>query len=370
MPTARWQWVMAAGTLLGVTAAGPATAQSPPGQPIYTTSGEPVLPPPSSPYGQVTPSGSPPKRFLQLGTATAPQIELVAPSRSAPVEPLVPKRVLVAEGMPAPAAPEIQILPAPRSVAQPTVQFSPGNAAVVPQPGVSGEAAPEIPVSAAPGASPGRAPSFLERWKQHVKGVPEGTHEAAPAAAGPTPDRAPSFWQRCKRNLQECFLGFPEEFEAPPLGASVAAHYKTHVANGDAARMVLYHYDFVEGSDMLNLHGRDKLAEIGGMLPHNFFPIVVERTPACPHLAEARRVMVLNELTHSPFRIPAERVVIGPPIANGMLGVEAEVVYTNQISQVQSGGSPSAGGGVGGGQAILGSGTGAGTGAASGTAPR
>jgi hypothetical protein len=337
MPTARWQWVMAAGTLLGVTAAGPATAQSPPGQPIYILSGEPVLPPPSSPYAQVTPSGSPPKRFLQLGTATAPQIELVAPSRSAPVEPLVPKRVLVAEGLPAPAAPEIQILPAPRSVAQPTVQISPGNAAIVAQPGVTGGAAPEMPVSVAAGATPGRAPSF---------------------------------WQRCKHHLQECFLGFPEEFEAPPLGASVAAHYKTHVANGEAARMVLYHYDFVDGSELLNLRGRDKVAEIAGLLGHNFFPIVIERTPTCPQLAEARRVMLLNELAQCSFPIPPERVVIGPPIANGLRGVEAEVVYQNLIGQTQIGGSPTAGvaGAVGTGQGILPAG--AGIGAASPTTPR
>jgi hypothetical protein len=203
---------------------------------------------------------------------------------------------------------------------------------------------------------------FLQRWKQHVKGGPEVTHEAARPAAGPTPNPAPSFWQRCKRNLQECFLGFPEEFEAAPLGASVAAHYQTHVANGDAARMVLYHYDFVDGTGRLNLRGRDKLAEIAGMLSHNFFPIVIERTPACPHLAEERRVEVLNELAHCPFPIPPERVVIGPPLANGLRGVEAEVVYQNLINQVQSGGSPFTGGagGSSAGPGILPSGAGAG----------
>ena len=62
------------------------------------------------------------------------------------------------------------------------------------------------------------------------------------------------WWHKtqCKRSLQECALGFPEEFNEWPLGSALYAHGRTEVANGDAARMVFYHYDFVEGTGQLN----------------------------------------------------------------------------------------------------------------------
>jgi hypothetical protein len=61
------------------------------------------------------------------------------------------------------------------------------------------------------------------------------------------------------------------------------------VANGEAARMVLYRYDFEDGSPMLNARGLDELARIAALLPQNFYPLVVERTPCDPGLAEARK---------------------------------------------------------------------------------
>jgi hypothetical protein len=139
-------------------------------------------------------------------------------------------------------------------------------------------------------------------------------------------------------------LGFPEEFNEWPLGSALYAHGRTEVANGDAARMVFYHYDFVEGTGQLNIRGRDKLVKVAHMLPMTFFPVVVERTPATPGLAEQRRAGLIAELARSPFPIPPERVLIGPPVAAGMAGFESVIVYGNQIGSLGAGGAPGVGG--------------------------
>jgi hypothetical protein len=153
------------------------------------------------------------------------------------------------------------------------------------------------------------------------------------------------------------------------------AHGETEVANGTAIRMTLYHYDFVDGGGALNLHGRDQLAKIAAMLPHNFFPIVIERTPGAPGLAESRRLAVLHELAAGPFPVPAERVIIGPSLGDDLRGVEAEIMNFNIMAQdrargigiVQGGGfAPTgiqSGGGPGVGGAGVGFGAGAGVGA-------
>jgi hypothetical protein len=135
--------------------------------------------------------------------------------------------------------------------------------------------------------------------------------------------------------LQDCFLGYPEEFRSPPLGYFLHQNFRTEVANADAAFMVLYQYDFVDGGTALNVHGQDKLARIAALLPRNFAPVVIERLPCAPGLAEARRLAVLDELAHGPFPVPPERVVVGPPIAGGLNGVDAAHVYENLLIQTQ-----------------------------------
>jgi len=154
------------------------------------------------------------------------------------------------------------------------------------------------------------------------------------------------WWHKtqCKRHLQEWALGYPEEFNEWPLGASLYAHGRAQVANGNAARMVFYHYDFVEGTNQLNVRGRDKLVKVAQMLPATFFPVVIERTPSTPGLDEQRRAGLLAELSGSRFPIPPERVVIGPPIAAGLTGYEAIFVYGNQLGALQSGSASGVGG--------------------------
>ncbi|HMF11150.1 MAG TPA: hypothetical protein VKE94_02560 [Gemmataceae bacterium] len=155
-------------------------------------------------------------------------------------------------------------------------------------------------------------------------------------ASGPAPDsaRPVSWWKRYKIGLWPC-LGFESEFEPAPFGASVYATYRSHVANGEAARMVLHHYDFVGDTATLNTKGQDQVAKIAAMLAHNAFPVIVERTPCNPAIAEARRLAVLKQFGQGGIPIPPERVVIGPSIGNGLRGGEAEIIYQNLLSQTR-----------------------------------
>jgi hypothetical protein len=174
-----------------------------------------------------------------------------------------------------------------------------------------------------------------------------------PTTSVPVPEtaplRRPSVLERWTAALQACLFGYPEEFQAPPLGETIGRHFRTEVANGEAARMVLHHYDFDCDGKELNQRGKDHLAKIICMVPRNFFPIIVERTPLNPGLAEARRVAVLNELSRAAFPVPPERVLIGPPLSNSLSGVEALLVYQNLLQQTSAGSRGSAGavGGVG-----------------------
>jgi hypothetical protein len=211
--------------------------------------------------------------------------------------------------------------PAPAVAQGPAIELPPP--APAPQP--PGEVLP--PPHSVPAPEPAAGPAH----------VPEGPPAPEPAAGPAAPGEPVRGGKRYP--LQECFLGFPEEFEAPPLGLSVNLQIQTQVANGVAAGMVLYRYDFVGCTAALNLKGRDRLAKIAALLPHNFFPLVIERTPEAPELAEARRVAVLAELAHGPFPVPPERVVIGPPLAHGLAGVEAVLINENLMRQTAAQGA-------------------------------
>ena len=63
-----------------------------------------------------------------------------------------------------------------------------------------------------------------------------------------------------------------------------------------------------------------------------------EGKPDIPPLGGARRRAVLNELARYPFTVPAERVVVGRPIANGLRGEEAEIISTNRLNFTRLGG--------------------------------
>jgi hypothetical protein len=179
------------------------------------------------------------------------------------------------------------------------------------------------------------------------------------------------FWERWRGqrdtqhlSLQPRLWGYPEEFGAPPLGHFVKSHFRTMVANGEIAQMVLYRYDFVDGHEFLNLHGRDQLVKIANAVSTIHAPIIIERTPDCPQLAELRRQAILNVLVQNGVPITPERIVVGVPIPHGMSGVEAALLEGRSLENLYRQATPiretgTSGGAFGGG---IGSGFGGGTG--------
>jgi hypothetical protein len=145
--------------------------------------------------------------------------------------------------------------------------------------------------------------------------------------------------QRC----YECF-GYPSEFGALPLGYCVFQNFQVHVVNAEIARMILYHYDFVDGSCELNYRGKAQLLKIVHLMPSNFAPLVIEATPQTPGLDEARRLTVVNVLASAQFPVPPERVVIGTSLTPGLSGREAERIYGNLLNQIQQRGLLGGGG--------------------------
>jgi hypothetical protein len=222
-----------------------------------------------------------------------------------------------------------------------------------------------LPAAAQPGAQPEVLPPATPTGPAPAPAAPAATPAAAtPAAPGSPPGRPLTSLERCKYYNQACWLGFPEYFKGPPLGASVFQANQAQVANGDAARMTLYHYDFDPDGEHLTLRGRDRLVQIVATMPSNGFPLIIERTPANPALAEKRRLVVLNELAHGPFPVPDERVLIGIPLPNGLSGREAVLIYGNLLSQTASKGPTVLIGGFQSGGVTIGTATGGGGSAA------
>jgi len=126
---------------------------------------------------------------------------------------------------------------------------------------------------------------------------------------------------------------------APPLGYVSGLHFRTQVENAVAARMTLYDYDFICGTEQLNMRGKDRLFQIALLLGHNTHPLVIQRTPHAPLLAEARRLAVLHALSQCPVPVPPERVVIGHPLAVPLQGWEAQAIYLNLVRTIVSGGA-------------------------------
>jgi hypothetical protein len=257
--------------------------------------------------------------------------------------------------------------PSPNMPAAASTQDTQSGAWVAPRPRISvaesGDPTPQavpvvqtqaidgLPVTSGQRIAPESSPAMIRgQWSSDAPCAAQGDGSAA----------RPGFCTRFKCWMQRCFLGFPEEFHEPALGAFANANANTQAANGEAALMCLYHYDFIEGSDHLNPRGRERLAKITGMLPINFAPVVIERTIDAPQLDERRRMHVWAELANGRFPVPSERVVVGLPTANGLQGMEAIVIYRNQLTNTLNLGITL--GGAGGGGQGFGSGSGSGSG--------
>ena len=154
-----------------------------------------------------------------------------------------------------------------------------------------------------------------------------------------------SFWSRLKARLQWSHWGYPEEFGRVPPGTSVRAHAQLQIANGLAARLILYRCDFCDGAETdaprLNDHGWKRLNELLAVQQcWGSLPLVIEATPDQPQVDAARRQYVMNQLEQA--HVPA-KVVIGVPLVPGVPGVEATELNTRLLQQVRSGGTASGG---------------------------
>jgi hypothetical protein len=150
------------------------------------------------------------------------------------------------------------------------------------------------------------------------------------AAANPSapPDACPPsrkwwrFWRREQAATYDCPSDKDRCFAPQPLGASLAAAMSAQVANGDAAQMVLYHYDFCPGEPRLNPRGLVKLSKISQRALCTPFPIVIQST-GIPEVDDVRRQQVLVDLAALPIPIPPERVVVGNPSDRGLDGIDS-----------------------------------------------
>lgn len=122
-----------------------------------------------------------------------------------------------------------------------------------------------------------------------------------------------------------------------PFGTAVQAHVATQVLNGFAARMVLYHYDFLDpaagDTSQLSLSGQRRLQEIIRISPpSNPFPIVVESTLGNARLDAARQAHVIEMLARSNVSLA---VIVGIP-PTGRRADEALKIHENLLRQVES----------------------------------
>ncbi|WP_422931148.1 hypothetical protein [Singulisphaera sp. PoT] len=142
------------------------------------------------------------------------------------------------------------------------------------------------------------------------------------------------------RWLQGSLFGYPEEFEARPLGSSLYDFGHAMTANGAAARQTLFDYDFVQGTSKLNTRGRDQLSKIVAQLGVSPYPVLIERTPDNPALAASRKSAVLAELAAVGIALPPDRIFVGEPMPFGSSGTNAQIMGANMLNRTQQYGPP------------------------------
>ncbi len=129
---------------------------------------------------------------------------------------------------------------------------------------------------------------------------------------------------------------------AQPLGTSMQAIMKIQRAHGEAARMVLYRYDFLPDDHHLNGRGKRQLSKIARMLGRTDFPLLIEPSPADLPLDEVRRWYLIDELAKTAFAVPDDRVIIGHSPTHGLDGIDAESIHQRLLNRSLLG--PSGGG--------------------------
>jgi hypothetical protein len=135
--------------------------------------------------------------------------------------------------------------------------------------------------------------------------------------------------------VQDDFIGDPDTFVEPPLGAYINRQFAVQVSKADAHRFTVYHTDFLPGTELFSPIGASRFNLMYTRLGGWAGPIIVEWTPDRPELAESRRQAILTTLAAAGTPIPADRVVIGPSPYPGAFGTEAANNFNNTITRSQ-----------------------------------
>jgi hypothetical protein len=154
---------------------------------------------------------------------------------------------------------------------------------------------------------------------------------AAPAPA-PVPVRRVGPIRRAIKAAHDDFIGVPDAFYEPPVGASMYETFGMMRAKAAPHVFTLYSTDFLVDSPALTPSGTGRMDRIARGVRGWCGPVIIQPTPGRPALAESRREAVLALLGPA---VGPERVVIGPPVAPGALGTDAANFYQNMIIRDQ-----------------------------------
>jgi hypothetical protein len=133
-------------------------------------------------------------------------------------------------------------------------------------------------------------------------------------------------------------IGYPENFVEPPLGYYVREQFSLEVAKADPHRFTLYRSDFLPGTDRFSPTGASRFNRMYSRATTAPDPLLVEWTPDEPGLAEARRQAVLATFQRAGKPTAAQRVVIGPSLYPGAMGLEAGQLFGNVLTRSQTAG--------------------------------
>jgi hypothetical protein len=114
--------------------------------------------------------------------------------------------------------------------------------------------------------------------------------------------------------------------------------------------MVFHDYDFRADSGELNYRGVDRLREVALLMRVNAEPVVIERLPRDPALAEQRRLAVATALSRIDPQLHPSRVVVAAPVSHPLSGIDAITIHQTQNQLTASTGylpSNTQGGGIG-----------------------
>ena len=137
-------------------------------------------------------------------------------------------------------------------------------------------------------------------------------------------------WYRRSFGRRTHFVKLPPA-ELPPAGENLNTFWAIQVSNGEAARMVLYDFDFVPGQPNLTPRGTRQLARFADMLQQTPHPLIIQPSPQQPTLDEFRRAHVFSTLVKMNVPVHEDRLIVRIQESRGLDGIEAEGLQVKQM---------------------------------------